>query len=134
MMVIRLLFNPLLMLVAMIVLLCWLLCILEDWKKEHKTKLHVRLKFDEFVRMYAIAPYKYSCTKKRVVYDNSRICFSFIDYIRYQYWLKQQAKYEVNGKNMVLKKAYLEKVQKDIDAYREAAKKEVEEMGEKLRG
>lgn len=134
MMVFKLLFSPTLITIAVFLLLMWLCLTWINWLCDHRTELHVKLKFDEFVRMYAIAPYKYECSRKRVIYDGSRICFSFVDYIRYLYWLRRQAKDKIHNRNMVLKKAYLEKVQKDIDAYREAARKEVEEMSEKLRG
>lgn len=140
MMMFKFLFNPLLVLLlilGVLGLMGWMIYMLSEWK-DHRSECHVSLKFDEFVRMYNIAPDKYHCAKDEVRYGSwasgSRICFSYMDYIRYRSWLKREEKEELNRKNLRIKREYLEKVQHDIDAYREAAKKEIEEMGEKLRG
>lgn len=137
-MMFKFIFNPLLVLLLILgflALMGWMIHMLSEWKN-HLVKHHIKLKFDGFVRMYNIAPDKYRCAKDEVRYGSwasgSRICFSYVDYIRYRSWLKREAVEEVNRKNLRLKKEYLEKVQKDIDDYREAAKKEIEEMGEKI--
>lgn len=110
---------------------------IEEWRDHSKTA-DIRLDFDHFLQLYNVAPQKYKTEKNSTKYfytfhsSRNRIGFSYLDYRKYKKWLKQKDLTDKQLTAMKKKKSYLESAQRDIDAYKEQCRAEIEEMQQSI--
>lgn len=100
---------------------------------EHRMGAAFKLRFEDFKKFYALAPERYICETTFTMIDDQRcVRFSFLDYLKYLFWLKAQNRIAKKRTEDSHKEKYIQSVLGDIEKIRLEEAKNIDEAAKML--